>query len=551
MADSSGNLGSMFPRLSEAQIARLVPFGKYRRILAGEILFDQGEVKSGFYVLIQGRLEIVSPSPQGETLLRTHEPGGFTGELDMLTGRRSLVQVRAGADSEVLDIDVPALRHIVQTDAELSEIFLRAFLLRRAYLIAHTPGDVVLIGSSHSADTLRLNAFLTRNGHPHTYLDVERDSGIQELLDQFQIRIDEIPVLICRGKSALRNPTNAEAAACLGFNAAFEEGHIYDVLVIGAGPAGLAAAVYAASEGLDVLVLEGNAPGGQAGSSSRIENYLGFPTGISGQDLAGRAFIQAEKFGARVAIAQAAAGLACQRLPFRVDLAGGGSVQGNTVIVASGAEYRRLPLPNLAQFEGTGVYYGATHVEAQLCGGEEIAIVGGGNSAGQAAVYLAQQARHVHLLIRGDGLAATMSRYLIRRIEENPAITLRTRTEIEALEGNGKLERIRWCDKKTGAKETRTIHHLFSMTGARPNTAWLQGCLALDEKQFVKTGGDLQPDDLTQAGWSLRRQPYLFETSIPRVFAVGDVRAGSVKRVAAGVGEGSIAVQLVHKVLAE
>jgi thioredoxin reductase (NADPH) len=551
MQNESVSLDSMFPKLDEEQIARLVPFGHYRSLQPNEILFDEGEVKRGFYVLIQGALEIESKTRQGATVLRVHEPGEFTGELDMLTGRRSLVRVRATGESKVLDIDIASLRHIVQTDAELSEIFLRAFLLRRAYLIANTQGDVVLIGSGHSADTLRLNGFLTRNGHPHAYLDVEHDTGVQALLDQFQIKTDEIPVLICRGKSVLRNPTNAEAAACLGFNRPMEEGHVHDTIVVGAGPAGLAAAVYAASEGLDVLVLEVNAPGGQAGSSSRIENYLGFPTGVSGEELAGRAFVQAEKFGARVAIARAASGIHCNRVPFRIDLADGGCVQGQTVIVATGAAYRKLPLANLAQFEGTGIYYGATHVEAQLCGGEEIAIVGGGNSAGQAAVYLAQHARHVHLLIRGEGLASSMSRYLIRRIEENPAITLRTRTEIEALEGNGKLERIRWRDAKTDTAETHTIHHLFAMTGASPNTTWLKGCLALDEKQFVKTGGDLQPEDLTQAGWSLRRQPYLFETSIPRVFAVGDVRAGSVKRVAAGVGEGSIAVQLVHKVLAE
>jgi thioredoxin reductase (NADPH) len=274
MPDPSVSLDPMFPRLDEAQIARLAPYGHYRRVGAGEILYDQGEVKRGFYVLIEGRLEIVSPSQQGEKILRVHEGGDFTGELDMLTGRRSLVRVRTAADSELLEIDLPGLRHIVQTDAELSEMFLQAFLLRHAYLVANTPGDVLLIGSSHSADTLRLNAFLTRNGHPHTYLDAERDAGVQELLDQFQIRMDEIPVLICRGKSALRNPTNAEAAACLGLNTAIEEGSIYDLLVVGAGPAGLAAAVYAASEGLDVLVLEVNAPGGQAGSSSRIENYL-------------------------------------------------------------------------------------------------------------------------------------------------------------------------------------------------------------------------------------------------------------------------------------
>jgi thioredoxin reductase (NADPH) len=539
----------MFPSLNDAQFARLAPLGKPRHISAGEILYDLGEVRQNFYVVISGALEVESQSRRGETVLRKVGPREFTGELALLTGRRTLVRVRATAESELLELDLAGFRHIVDTDAELSEIFLRAFLLRRAYLIAHTPGDAVIIGSSYSADTLRLDNFLTRNGQPHTYLDVDRDPAVQDLLDQFQIRPDEIPVMICRGKTALRNPSNAEAAACLGFNPAMEEGHVFDLVVVGAGPAGLAAAVYAASEGLDVMVLEGNAPGGQAGSSSRIENYLGFPTGVSGQDLAGRAFVQAEKFGANVAIGRTAARLHCERLPFRIELTGAGSVLANAVIVACGAEYRKLPLPNLSQFEGSGIYYGATHVEARLCGGDEVVIVGGGNSAGQAAVFLAQRAGHVHLLIRGEGLAATMSRYLIRRIEENPGITLRTRTEIEKLEGNGRLERVTWRDGRTGATETRTIHHIFSMTGACPNTRWLQGCLSLDEKEFVKTGADLHPEDLTQ--WTLRRQPYLFETSIPRVFAVGDVRSGSVKRVAAGVGEGSIAVQLIHKVLAE
>jgi thioredoxin reductase (NADPH) len=551
MAEVSQRDAAMFPKLGEQQIARLEPFGRRRVVTAGELIFDEGEQKRAFFILISGRLEVVSPTQLGETLITMHEPGEFTGELDMLVGRRSLVRARAATDTEVLEIPIDALRRIVRTDTELSEIFLRAFLLRRAYLIAHSAGDLVLIGSSHSADTLRLRSFLTRNGQPYTYLDVERDPSVQVLLDHFQFQPGDIPVLTCRRQHALRNPSNSEVAAGLGFNDGIDKGRIHDVIVVGAGPAGLAAAVYAASEGLDVLVLEGNAPGGQAGSSSRIENYLGFPTGISGQDLAGRAFVQAEKFGAHVAIARTALGLDCQRRPFRVALDGGGSALGQAIILATGAEYRKLPLPNLGRFEGNGVYYGATHVEAQLCQGEEVVVVGGGNSAGQAAVFLSQMARHVHVLIRGESLAASMSQYLIRRIDESPAITLLTLTEVDSLEGNGSLERICWRHKPTGEKETHDIRHLFSMTGASPNTAWLGGCLSLDNKQFIKTGADLQPGDLAAAQWPLSRPPYLFETSIPRVFAVGDVRSGSVKRVASSVGEGSVAVQLVHRVLAE
>ncbi|MGH9592939.1 MAG: FAD-dependent oxidoreductase, partial [Bryobacteraceae bacterium] len=400
---------SMFPQLAAAQIARLTPFGQRRTFAAGEVIFEPGEQKRGFYVLIAGRVEIVSPTQQGQALIALHEAGEFTGELDMLIGRRSLVRARSVVASEVLEIPLDSLRRIVQTDAELSEIFLRAFLLRRAYLIAHSVSDLLLIGSSHSAGTLRLRNFLTRNGQPYTYLDVDRDSGVLDLLDHFQIEPADIPVLICPGQHALRNPTNDEAASCLGFNEGIDKGRIHDVIIVGAGPAGLAAAVYAASEGLDVLVLEGSAPGGQAGSSSRIENYLGFPTGISGQELASRAFVQAEKFGAQVAVAREAIGINCQRRPFQVDLPNGAEAQAHTIVLATGAEYRKLPLPNLAQFEGAGVYYGATSVEAQMCQDEEIVIVGGGNSAGQAAVFLSQRAKHVHMLIRGESLAATMS----------------------------------------------------------------------------------------------------------------------------------------------
>jgi thioredoxin reductase (NADPH) len=470
----------------------------------------------------------------------------------MISGRQSLVGARALDAAELLEIDLADLRHIVQTDTELSELFLRAFALRRAHLIANDLGGAVLIGSDHSADTLRLKAFLRRNTHPYVYLDVERDASVEALLEHFQIGLADIPVLMCRDRDrALRNPSNAQVAVALGFNVDLDDAHVHDLVVVGAGPSGLAAAVYAASEGLDVLVLESSAPGGQAGSSSRIENYLGFPTGISGQDLANRAFLQAEKFGANLAVARVAVGLACGDRRLRVTCADGGIVQGNAVVVATGAAYRKLTVPELGRFEGNGVYYGATHLEAQLCGGEEIVVVGGGNSAGQAAVYLSDSARHVHLLVRGAGLADSMSRYLIRRIEESPAITLRPHTQIEALEGDGRLQRVGWRSAHDSDRKVRDIRHVFSMTGADANTRWLGGCLALDAQRFVKTGADLTPEEIEAAHWPLKRRPYQFETSLPRVFAVGDVRSGSMKRVASAVGEGSAAVQLVHKVLAE
>jgi thioredoxin reductase (NADPH) len=433
----------------------------------------------------------------------------------------------------------------MQTDAVLGDVFLGAFLLRRVFLIANSVGDAVLIGSTHSNDTLRLRTFLGRNGHPYTYLDVDVDADVQAVLDQFSVLVTEIPVLICRGQLVLRNPSNAEAAACFGLNTGIDQAGVYDMIVIGAGPGGLAAAVYGASEGLNVLVIESTAPGGQAGSSSRIENYLGFPMGISGQELADRAFVQAEKFGAQISIARTACGLKCANSPYTVELDDTGLVQGRTIIVATGSRYRKLDLLNIEQFEGVGIYYGATQVEAHICRNDEVAIVGGGNSAGQAAVFLAGFAKHVHLLVRGPDLAQTMSRYLIARIEASPEITVETLTTIEALEGNSHLERIRWRNARTGLSDTHEIHHLFLMTGAVPNTAWLGQCLALDAKRFIKTGPDVATD------WPLRRAPFLLETSVPGIFAVGDIRVNSVKRVASAVGEGSMAVQFVHLALAE
>jgi len=545
MPELSEQTDPMFPLLDDAQMARLAPFGEQRQVQAGDVLFDQGDVDHGVYIVLDGSIELVGISAGGETLLRTLGHGAFTGEVNHLSGRRTLVKCRAREASSLIEIGRANLQHMMQTDAALGEIFLAAFLLRRTYLISHSVGDAVLVGSSHSSDTLRLREFLTRNGHPHTYLDVERDPDVQAVLDQFDIRVTEIPVLICRGQLALRNPSNAEAAECFGLNAGIDENGVYDLIVVGAGPSGLAAAVYGASEGLNVLVVESDAPGGQAGSSSKIENYLGFPTGISGQNLTSRAVVQAEKFGAHIAVARSARALKCVRSPYTIELDDGASTQGRSVIVAAGAKYRKLALPNLAQFEGVGVYYGATAIEAQMCRTEEVAIVGGGNSAGQAAVFLSAHAKHVHILVRGPGLAETMSRYLISRIEASPQITLRPRTEIEALEGNGRLERIRWRDTTAGTSDVHEIRHLFVMTGAEPNTAWLRGCLELDAKQFVQTGADLGP------GWPLPRAPHMLETSLPGVFAVGDIRAGSVKRVASAVGEGSMAVQFVHQVLAE
>jgi thioredoxin reductase (NADPH) len=541
----------MFPTLTGAQIARIAAHGRARPMRSGEVLFEPGAQAVPFFVVTAGQIEILQPSDGGEVVVALHGPGQFTGEVNMLMRRRSLVRGRAREVGAVIELDGERLQALVQTDSEISEILMRAFILRRVELIAHGLGDVVLIGSDHCAGTLRVKEFLTRNGHPYSYVDLDRDTGVQKLLDRFQVALADVPVLICRGETVLRNPTNPQIAECLGFNESIDASQVHDVVIVGAGPAGLSAAVYAASEGLDVLVLETNTPGGQAGSSSKIENYLGFPTGISGQALAGRAYTQAQKFGARMLIATGAKRLACDRRPYAIGVDDGVQVKARAIIIATGAEYRKLPLQNLAQFEGTGVYYGATFMEAQLCAGEEVIVVGGGNSAGQAAVFLAQTAGRVHMLVRSGGLAESMSRYLIRRIEENPAIHLRTRTELVALEGNGHLERVRWRNRDSGAIEGRDIRHVFVMAGAMPSTRWLDGCLALDPKGFIKAGADLSREDLTAAGWPLARPPYLLETSLPGVFAVGDVRAGNIKRVASAVGEGSIAISFVHAVLSE
>jgi thioredoxin reductase (NADPH) len=539
----------LFPKLADAQIERIASLGHKRKVAKGEMLIKQGEV-APFFVVISGRLDIIQPTEQGELTIVQHQPGEFTGELNMLTGRRSLVCARMGETGEVIELDPKGMQEIVQTDVGISQILMTAFIIRRLELIANHAGDAAVIGSVHSPGTLRIKEFLTRNGHPYSYLDLDKDSGVQEMLDRFKVGVDEIPVLICRGTMVLRNPSNQQVADCLGLNPKLDETQVLDVVVVGAGPAGLAAAVYAASEGLNVLMVETTAPGGQAGSSSKIENYLGFPTGISGQNLAGRAYAQAQKFGAKLIIARSATKLSGKR-PYKIEFDDGHSVFGRTVVIATGAQYRKLPLKNLDQFEGMGIYFGATFIEAQLCTNEEVIVVGGGNSAGQAAVFLSEMSKHVHMLVRSNGLAETMSRYLIRRIEESPKITLHICTEIAALEGGNHLERVQWRDKNTGATETLAMRHIFLMTGATPNTQWLNDCVALDDKGFVRTGSDLTEDDLLKSGWPLERHPFLLETSLPGVLAVGDVRSGNVKRVASAVGEGSISIHLAHKALAE
>jgi thioredoxin reductase (NADPH) len=541
----------MFPTLTPAQMTRLEAFGTRKRVQAGEVLAQSGEREGRIFVVISGSIEILRAGLSIEERVTLHTAGQFTGEMSTLRGARSLVRARVFEDGEVLIIDHDNLRRLVQTDAALSEMLMRAFILRRVGLIEADSSDVILIGSRHSAATLRLRQFLGRNGQPYHNVDIDTDPDVERLLERFHVKVDEIPVVVCRAEQVLKNPSNQQVAECLEMNPQFDEATVRDVLVIGAGPAGLAAAVYAASEGLDVLVLETHAAGGQAGSSSRIENYLGFPTGITGKALAGRAVAQAQKFGADVAVANTAARLRCDRRPFEIELTTGHTVHGRSILIATGAEYRQLALANLEQFVGNGVYHAATYVESQLCTAEEIIVVGGGNSAGQAAVYLSEGCRRVHILVRADGLADSMSRYLIRRIEDTPNITLHVRTELTALNGTDRLERVVWRSAADDDETKRDIRHVFLMTGAVPNTHWLQGCVPLDDRGFVRTGSELRPEDLLATRWPLVRAPYLMETGIPGIFAVGDVRSGSVKRVASAVGEGSISVQLVHRVLQE
>jgi thioredoxin reductase (NADPH) len=542
-----------FPVLTAAQINRLRSHSKLRNVEPGEILFEPGCSEIPFFVLLSGSMEIVQPDLTGEREIVTHGPGEFTGEMTMISRQRCLVRGRVTGAGEFLEISPEGLRSLVARDAELSEILMRAFILRRLALISHGLGNVIVLGSRHSADTLRLREFLSRNGYPYTNVDLDTDKTSQELLDRFDVKLDQVPVLVCNLRTILRNPSTQELAECLGLNVNIDNFQVRDLVIVGAGPSGLAAAVYAASEGLDVLMIETESPGGQAGSSSKIENYLGFPTGVSGQELATRAITQAQKFGAKMILAHSVVRMNCAKQLYEIVLDNGNVLSARAIVISTGAQYKKPAIANLQKFEGQGVYYGATHLESQLCENEDVIVVGGGNSAGQAAVFLAQTARKVHMLVRSAGLAESMSRYLIQRITENPDIELHYKTEIVNLEGDTRLECVTWIDRATGETSSHEIPHVFIMTGASPRTEWLHGCVAMDNKGFILTGRDLDSsvEFAPARAWPLARPPQMLETSLPRVFAVGDVRSGSVKRVASAVGEGAIAVHLVHRALAE
>jgi thioredoxin reductase (NADPH) len=547
----AGRSAQMFPQLTPAQIARLSAHGQKIAMKKGEVLVEPGDRGRPMFVVLSGSIEIIQPTLSGETLVVAHTAGKFTGDVGTLRGIGSVVRMRVREDGECLAIDETHLRIIVQTDSELSELFMRAFILRRVALINTQSSDVVLLGSTHSAGTLRLQQFLTRNTYPFVNLDIDADPSVKDLLERFHVKVEDMPVVVCRASVVLKNPSNEEVAACLGMNQQIDDDRVRDVIVVGAGPAGLAAGVYAASEGLDALVLETGTPGGQAGSSSKIENYLGFPTGISGLALAARALVQAQKFGAEIRTAYSALRLHCDERPYKIEFANGHAVRARAIVIATGAEYRQLALDNASRFLGMGIYYAATATESKRCGNGEVIVVGGGNSAGQAAIYLSATCRHVHLLVRSAGLAASMSQYLIRRIQETPNITLRVRTEIVGLEGEDQLARVIWKTAPGNVNETHAIGHVFLMTGAVPTTQWLNSCIVLNDKGFVRTGSDLRADELPAKRWTPARAPEFFETNVPGVFAVGDVRCGSVKRVAAAVGEGSACIQQVYRVLHE
>ncbi|MGB0087517.1 MAG: FAD-dependent oxidoreductase [Rhodomicrobiaceae bacterium] len=534
----------IFPKLSEDMAARVAHFGSEEELPKGSMVFERGQRGVDFFVVLEGSIEIFDFDAHGQPeIITTHGPREFTGELDLFNQRKILVSGRTGVDSRVLRLKRPDFRRMVTAEPDIAEIIMRAFILRRVALIRHAQGGVTVLGPGHGGDTLRIERFLTRNGYPNRLIDTEKDADAQGFLDCFHLKAEELPVVVHSGCRVLRNPSNPELADALGLTETIDPAFVYDLAVVGAGPAGLAAAVYGASEGLSTIVLEALAPGGQAGTSSKIENYLGFPTGISGQALAGRAQVQAQKFGARLAISRPVVGLDCDTTPYRLALEGGGQVSARAVVVATGARYRTLSVPNYERFEGQGIHYAATAMEAQVCANEEIIVVGGGNSAGQAAMFLSRHAAHVYMLVRAKGLAETMSDYLVQRIEVSPHVTLLTETEVTGLDGAAMLERVTWTNRATAESVVKPIGNVFVMIGAAPNTNWLNGCLTLDPKGFVLTGPETSPDNAAAHGGSP------FGTSLPGVFAVGDVRSGSVKRVASGVGEGSVVVQAIHRFL--
>ncbi|WP_429242030.1 FAD-dependent oxidoreductase [Luteibacter sp. 621] len=539
---ADGRDADTFPRLSDDMLRRLARFGTEEDIAEGVVLYERGQRSPDFFVVVRGSIEAFERDVHGT--LRTvtvHGAGQLSGELDTLTDREIKVSGRAGPDTRVIRLRRDQFRSMVSFEPDIGEVVMRAYMLRRARILKTSVGGMVIIGPTHSGDTQRIRRFLERNNYPYSLIDTETDEGGRAELESFGLTGADLPVVLTNRREVLKNPAAGQLSDALGMTELIEPGHVFDVAVVGAGPAGLAAAVYASSEGLDTLVIESLAPGGQAGTSSKIENYLGFPMGISGHDLAGRAQAQAQKFGARLSVSRAAVSLDCSQRPFLMTLDDGQAVLTRSIVVASGARYRKLHLADYERFEGQGIHHAATHMEAQLSAGTEVVVVGGGNSAGQAAVFLSSTASHVHIVVRGEGLAATMSDYLVQRINQSSRITLHSHSTITRLSGGSNLEQVSWQNAMTGGVESHPVSGLFVMIGAEPNTDWLGGCLALDAARFVLTGADagLAPD---QGG--------AFATGTPGIFAIGDVRSGSIKRVAAGVGEGAAVIASVHQFLA-
>lgn len=548
---STQHVPEAFPVLSDRLISVIAEVGERRRFADGEGVWELGQPMTSFFVVVTGEVEVFQISGTGEEhRVVVHQPGEFTGDIDLLSSRLTVVGARALGETETIELPAAQLRRLVVENSELSDIVLAAFLARRQELLETGRGSMTIVGSRFSPDTFRIREFLERNSRPFEWIDIESDSRVSSLLEGLGVGPEETPIVIDSAGTVTHNPTIEQMAECFGMSNVHED-QIYDVVVAGGGPAGLAAAVYAASEGLKVLIVDAVAPGGQASTSSKIENYLGFPTGISGRELAQRAFVQATKFGAEVAAPREVVGLDVSARPYTIETAGGQSVRGRTVVISTGAKYRRLPLANAGDYEGRGLYFGATFLEARMCSQEEVLIVGGGNSAGQAAVFLSQYAEHVHVAIRSDSLEHSMSKYLIHRIEASSRITLRPHTEVTALYGNEALEAVELTDNRTKDSRRADIRHAFIFIGATPNTAWLPPEIALDSKGFIRTGRGREPGGPTESTWAAGRQPFLLETSVPGIFAAGDVRSGSTKRVASAVGEGSISVSFIHQVLAE
>ncbi|SFL82806.1 FAD-dependent oxidoreductase [Rugamonas rubra] len=549
----------IFPVLGAAEIKRMHRFGQVRQFADGEPILEAGRTAFGLVVVLSGRIAVTRFDGLGNTWpVVEHGPGQFGGEVAQLSGRPALANAHAVGAVEVLVISSESLRALVIAEAELGERIVRALILRRVGLLEANSGGPVIVGPRGHGRIHHLQSFLAANGHPHTVLDPQTDSQAAELMALYQPTADQLPLVVCPDGVVKKNPSLAELGRCLGLLPELDENKVWDVIVVGAGPAGLATAVYAASEGLSVLALETRAYGGQAAASARIENYLGFPTGVSGRALAGRAFVQAQKFGVEIAIPAPAARLICDTYPLQVEMCGSGTrLKARSVVLSCGARYRRPSLANLKQFEGRGVYYWASPIEAKLCKSEEVILVGGGNSAGQAAVFLSGHAAKVHMVIRGEGLAATMSSYLIERIAATRNIVLHTHTEIVALEGDEDgLRQVRWRNRLSGQEQDADVCRVFLFIGADPNTGWLGDCgVDVDDKGFIRTGFDVTK---AQCHANFSRGVYppelparaALETSVPGVFAIGDVRANSTKRVAAAVGEGAAVVSQIHAFLA-